>query len=820
MLAAAWRAVVESAVDPVVSRWRAGEVLAVTQGEGDLAARVVARRALALAARELGDLPLAEEELRRAVQEGAAAAPQPTAQARLSLVTVLTELGRPAQALEVADAAEPYLCRAERAKLDTQRAVALSRLGRFGEAVRCCDHAVRVLTPPAGPTAGTGEDDLRFLAGALLNRGITAAYLGDPRAAQDDLERCAELAATVGLGHVTALARANLPFVAARRGDIGGAFAHYRDAEEALAAYPERLATMRCDLAGALVAAYLPGEARALLGLAVPELECARALGVLAEARLLLSELELQTGDAYRAARTAARACTELEEQDRDAWTPLATSVALRARLAIRGPDPALLPALINCADRLTLPFPTAAEALRLTASEVALEAGRHDLADALLKPLVTGPGVAGRHAEAMTRALRGDQEGALRAVARGLADVGASVAALTDPMTRAHAVKAGERLAAFGLSVAIGTGHAGTALAWAERWRAVVRTGVPSCPGLGALRAALGGARLVEYMGHGDRLTAVVVSRTEVTMHPLGPARRAAEAGLRLRYGLRRAACRDGAGSVKREAAAVQAELIAPLAGRLGDGPLVIVPTGPLYPLPWPALPALAGRPVCVAASAAGWLAGDRTSAARQAAGGVVAVAGPGLVHARTEAAMVTARHPGARWVPARAAAVLAALDGATLAHLATHGTFHAHSPLMSGLVLDDGPLMAYDLLGLRRPPRLVVLSACEAGMAHAPTDGGPLGLAGALLSRGTACVVACVVPVRDEEALILMTAFHDLLAAGGTPARALATAASATGVRGFACFGAGHRPLGSGSQPVAIGRSGEVIQSDHEPM
>ncbi|PZG18249.1 hypothetical protein C1I98_38420, partial [Spongiactinospora gelatinilytica] len=210
------------------------------------------------------------------------------------------------------------------------------------------------------------------------------------------------------------------------------------------------------------------------------------------------------------------------------------------------------------------------------------------------------------------------------------------------------------------------------------------------------------------------------------------------------------------------------------------------------------PALPALAGRPVCVAASAAGWLAGDRTAAARQEAGGVVAVAGPGLTYSRAEAAMVAAHHPGARRVPARAAAVLAALDGATLAHLATHGTFHAHSPLMSGLVLDDGPLPAYDLLGLRRPPRLVVLSACEAGMAHTPADGGPLGLAGALLSRGTACVVACVVPVRDEEALALMTVFHDLLAAGGTPAGALAGAASATGVRGFACFGAGHRALG----------------------
>nr|BFE81870.1 hypothetical protein GCM10020093_044710 [Planobispora longispora] len=44
----------------------------------------------------------------------------------------------------------------------------------------------------------------------------------------------------------------------------------------------------------------------------------------------------------------------------------------------------------------------------------------------------------------------------------------------------------------------------------------------------------------------------------------------------------------------------------------------------------------------------------------------------------------------------------------------------------------------MAYDLLRLRLSPGLVVLSACDTGMARAPADGAPLGLAGTFLDRG----------------------------------------------------------------------------------
>ncbi|MEV0202068.1 CHAT domain-containing protein [Nonomuraea sp. NPDC050691] len=145
----------------------------------------------------------------------------------------------------------------------------------------------------------------------------------------------------------------------------------------------------------------------------------------------------------------------------------------------------------------------------------------------------------------------------------------------------------------------------------------------------------------------------------------------------------------------------------------------------------------------------------------------------------------------------PARTGPVMEALASADVLHLAAHGVFHARSPLLSSITLDDGPLMAYDLLRLPRSPRLVVLSACDSGMARVPAEGAPLGLAGAFLARGTACVVAGMVPVRDDDALAVMTLFHELLARGESPASALAAASAKTEVPGFACFGAGHRRL-----------------------
>nr|BFE81867.1 hypothetical protein GCM10020093_044680 [Planobispora longispora] len=241
---AAERAVRMAADDPAAAGDLARSVLdalgieAASAGSGAEAASI-AYRALALAARELGDLPLAEEHLDRAVDIALTAGmPHRAAQARLSLVAVQAELGRPRQALAVGLEAEPYLTPAETARLGVNRAAALIRLGRHEEAIRHCDRAESLL-----------GDDPVFLSGAMLNRGLACVYLGRFAAAETDLARSAELARAAGLEHVLALAEGNLPFLAARRGDLPAAFAAYLRAERSLFGCPERLATVRCDLA-------------------------------------------------------------------------------------------------------------------------------------------------------------------------------------------------------------------------------------------------------------------------------------------------------------------------------------------------------------------------------------------------------------------------------------------------------------------------------------------------------------------------------------------------------------------------------------------
>jgi CHAT domain-containing protein len=60
-------------------------------------------------------------------------------------------------------------------------------------------------------------------------------------------------------------------------------------------------------------------------------------------------------------------------------------------------------------------------------------------------------------------------------------------------------------------------------------------------------------------------------------------------------------------------------------------------------------------------------------------------------------------------------------------------------------------------------------------------------------VLRRGTASIVASVVPVPDDGTARLMSALHGELRAGAEPAPALAAAAQRTGVEGFVCLGAG---------------------------
>ncbi len=332
------------------------------------------------------------------------------------------------------------------------------------------------------------------------------------------------------------------------------------------------------------------------------------------------------------------------------------------------------------------------------------------------------------------------------------------------------------------------------------------------------ALRAALGTRVLVHYVPAGDDLRVVVVQGARrPRLLALGAVVGEACGELAaLRFALRRLGRGSGSAAsreIAREnaghaAARLDELLLAPLADLLGDAEreLVLIPTGELHAVPWAALPTCAGRPLSVAPSAALWLrAAQRRGAAAAAATHLLLAAGPGLPEAVAEVQALAGGHGAATVLlggDAGVEAVAAALEAATRAHIASHGTFRADNPLFSSLQLADGPLTVYDLERLRAAPVDMILSACDAGVSAVRPGDELMGFSGALIALGTSALIASTVPVPDEPTCRLMLALHDELDAGHEPAPALARArvralgdgdADYATAAGFVCFGAG---------------------------
>ncbi len=119
-----------------------------------------------------------------------------------------------------------------------------------------------------------------------------------------------------------------------------------------------------------------------------------------------------------------------------------------------------------------------------------------------------------------------------------------------------------------------------------------------------------------------------------------------------------------------------------------------------------------------------------------------------------------------------------------AEVIHIAAHGLLLRENPLLSSFALavepgteGSSPLTASQLYRSTFPStRLVVLSACEAGVGPSLGGEGPLSLARPFLAAGVPAVVASLWSLGDEATKPLMVKFHELLRQGYEPAEALA--------------------------------------------
>ena len=300
---------------------------------------------------------------------------------------------------------------------------------------------------------------------------------------------------------------------------------------------------------------------------------------------------------------------------------------------------------------------------------------------------------------------------------------------------------------------------------------------------GLDELQAALGATTLLSLMTVRDRVHALVVDARSCRLHEVASARQVREDVLRVRADLDLLAghalpkpLRDNVAAslssgLRRLSALVPDDVAA------GDGPVLVVPSGQSALVPWPMLAPLRQREVTVAPSATWWA----TTAARpvRTGGRSVLVSGPDVPRGDPE---VRAAAHGADAVvltgtDATATATLAAMDGASVLHVAAHGRHEPDNPLFSSLLLHDGWLFGHDLDQVRELPEHVVLSACETGMASIRPGDEALGMTSALLHGGTRSVVASVARVGDEVAEQVAVRHHqglrDGLDPGGRPRR-----------------------------------------------
>lgn len=311
----------------------------------------------------------------------------------------------------------------------------------------------------------------------------------------------------------------------------------------------------------------------------------------------------------------------------------------------------------------------------------------------------------------------------------------------------------------------------------------------VPEPPvGAGELLELLDDRVLVEWVVVDGELVAIVAGNGRVrscdlgTVAALAPVWRFAQRALH-----RHARVGDGPGdeptraALHRASAQLEDLVVGPVARHLGDGEVVLVPTTPLLAAPWAAMPRLIDRAFTVAPTATLWArAQRRADGARPGPLRLYATAGPDLGSAADEVARVSAAYPVSRVVTGAAATtadLIEAAPQADVVHVAAHGTFRSDNPLLSSVRLADGPLTVYDLEQAGPLAPVWVLAACDVGRSSDDAGRQLLGLTAALLRFGAASVVASTVPVGDRPMADVAVALHRRLAAGETPARALAS-------------------------------------------
>lgn len=316
-----------------------------------------------------------------------------------------------------------------------------------------------------------------------------------------------------------------------------------------------------------------------------------------------------------------------------------------------------------------------------------------------------------------------------------------------------------------------------------------------PATRTLAEVRAALAPGELVlEYFVLSDRVGVLAIDAGSCSLNERLLSPHALATALdEIRYLARGCACRlAGAGPALERALAEVGRVLLdePLAAARARGVqashLVVVPSGSLVGLPWPAL---ASTMVSVVPSLEFWLAGRsvstrparRSSPAAGRGRPTVVLVGLGdrdLPAVEREIARIAGLVPHARVLvgkEATVARVRRAIAGADWLHVAGHGRHDGDRPVLSAVRLTDRWAYLPDLAPEGRSARVVVLAACRTGAVVGGFRNDWQGLAGGLLRAGTRAVLASPWDADDRATLGFTTGLYERLVQGATLGEAL---------------------------------------------
>jgi tetratricopeptide (TPR) repeat protein len=433
----------------------------------------IARQAIGIVLREVGDADAAVRELREArrlARRSGSADREADVLATLGLALIFA--GRTGPGRASLDAALERSSGLLRGRVLLRRGGALLVLGDHHDAMADLSNAVAALRLANDPV---------WEARALTARAYTHLASGSVWRAEVDLRRAERLFTASGQELESADAVVHRGVLALRNGDLPTALASFDEAKHRFDQIGTSDPTLSIERCAALLAAGLPKDALAEAHKAIERLDAIRGQQTKrAELLLAAAGSALAAGLSDRALERASEAAGLFGRQGRRWWRAHARLVQLRASYAVGPPNAALLrEARRTVRELASLRSPEMAMAW-LLAGRIALAVGQMTTAEEFLAAAGgqrhRGPALSravGWHAEALRAEVSGDIRRLLGACRRGLDVIDEHRSALGSSELQALASTHGAELAALGQRHALQLGRPRLLLAWSERWRA-----------------------------------------------------------------------------------------------------------------------------------------------------------------------------------------------------------------------------------------------------------------------------------------------------------------------------------------------------------